>query len=441
LERETSQTTERLSALHNKLHQEAEKIRKWKTKTDLELNDKTKKLQDANQTIDCQKKSILELQFQNEKLSSKLQEEIAGQIELEQKAVATRELTGEQDREELHYSEKQRLAQFQELVVKFQELEIQHSTKYNEMKDKLQKQHERHSAVIAETTQNIHEKEKQITLLSEEKVEKDFKISALVKDLGENREHLEATKNDEAALKDKLKKSESIITSQDINLKSDDNKKLMSQTCEKDRILAQLQQEKLTLEQMLKEEEKQYILKAETFQANIMQLTNEIDAHKARIKELTDNVDMLTKELEHKEKDSDELKNKTERLLKETEELKESNEKLTCYQEDLIKCLQKENEFKTVQESSKQYIAELEQEKSLVENLQMDLKETKKKEQMLQEKIDKLENLLREGSLNQDSITSDFEEIKAEKRELQKQLEQANKEIEDMNLQIKVLLS
>ena len=40
LERETSQTTERLSALHNKLHQEAEKIRKWKTKTDLELNDK-----------------------------------------------------------------------------------------------------------------------------------------------------------------------------------------------------------------------------------------------------------------------------------------------------------------------------------------------------------------------------------------------------------------
>jgi hypothetical protein len=30
-------------------------------------------------------------------------------------------------------------------------------------------------------------------------VEKDFKISALVKDLGENREHLEATKNDEGS--------------------------------------------------------------------------------------------------------------------------------------------------------------------------------------------------------------------------------------------------
>ena len=56
----------------------------------------------------------------------------------------------------------------------------------------------------------------------------------------------------------------------------------MSETCEKDRILAQLHQEKLQLEQILKEEEKQYISKAETFQANIMQLTNEIDAHKAR---------------------------------------------------------------------------------------------------------------------------------------------------------------
>lgn len=56
----------------------------------------------------------------------------------------------------------------------------------------------------------------------------------------------------------------------------------MSQTCEKDRILAQLQEEKLKLEQVLKEEEQQYMLKTEAFQANILQLTNEIDAHKAR---------------------------------------------------------------------------------------------------------------------------------------------------------------
>ena len=57
---------------------------------------------------------------------------------------------------------------------------------------------------------------------------------------------------------------------------------LLSQACEKDRILTQLQEEKLKLEQILKEEEKQYMLKAETFQANIIQLTNEIDTHKAR---------------------------------------------------------------------------------------------------------------------------------------------------------------
>ena len=50
-ERETTQTTERLAALHNKLHQEAEKIRKWKTKTDLELNDKVFKNQIINKTL------------------------------------------------------------------------------------------------------------------------------------------------------------------------------------------------------------------------------------------------------------------------------------------------------------------------------------------------------------------------------------------------------
>ena len=56
----------------------------------------------------------------------------------------------------------------------------------------------------------------------------------------------------------------------------------MSQTYEKDGILTQLQAEKQKLEQILKEEERQYIQKTETLQANMTQLTNEIDAHKAR---------------------------------------------------------------------------------------------------------------------------------------------------------------
>ena len=34
------QTPDRLQSLHNRLHQEAEKIRKWKTSTEMDLKDK-----------------------------------------------------------------------------------------------------------------------------------------------------------------------------------------------------------------------------------------------------------------------------------------------------------------------------------------------------------------------------------------------------------------
>ncbi|KAJ7379270.1 Synaptonemal complex protein 1 [Desmophyllum pertusum] len=46
---------------------------------------KEKKLHEAVQTIDSQRKSILDLQFQNESLSSKLQEELASREEVEHK--------------------------------------------------------------------------------------------------------------------------------------------------------------------------------------------------------------------------------------------------------------------------------------------------------------------------------------------------------------------
>ncbi|XP_046845559.1 synaptonemal complex protein 1-like [Xenia sp. Carnegie-2017] len=344
----------------------------------MDLKDKTKKLIDANFTIESQRKSILELQFQNEKLSTKLQEEIAGQVELEHKATATRELSkvlkdqvlrideavvaGEQDREELRYSEKQRLEQFQELVVKFQELEIQHSTKYNEMKDKLQKQHEKHSAYMVEIVQDIQDKEKEIKVLSEEKAEKDLKISELVKDLGENREHLEATKGEEAALKDKLKKSDSIITSQDINLKSvnemltyaqNENKNLMSDILKKEEMFTKLEEENVKLQNVLHEEETKHNQASEASQERIAQLICDIDEQKSRIKEQQEKLESLTDELNRRKKDSDGFKAEEDRLVKEIEDIKESNAKLTLHQEDLIKCVRElEDEKNSLQQKN-----------------------------------------------------------------------------------------
>ena len=56
------QQKDRLTLLHSRLQQEAEKIRKWRTATELELNQKEQKLKEAQLRIDKQQKLISDIQ-------------------------------------------------------------------------------------------------------------------------------------------------------------------------------------------------------------------------------------------------------------------------------------------------------------------------------------------------------------------------------------------
>ncbi len=101
-----TQTSGRLTVLHSRLQQEAEKIRKWKNATELELGHKVclyngyigsittllyllqeKCLKEATDTIQNQQKNLTELQLQKESLVSKLQDEVANQQEIRRKYV------------------------------------------------------------------------------------------------------------------------------------------------------------------------------------------------------------------------------------------------------------------------------------------------------------------------------------------------------------------
>ena len=53
---------DRLTQLHLRLQEEAEKIRKWKTSTEMNFKQKESQLKEAFQTIDSQKKNLLDLQ-------------------------------------------------------------------------------------------------------------------------------------------------------------------------------------------------------------------------------------------------------------------------------------------------------------------------------------------------------------------------------------------
>uniref|UniRef100_A0A667WJJ8 Synaptonemal complex protein 1 n=1 Tax=Myripristis murdjan TaxID=586833 RepID=A0A667WJJ8_9TELE len=78
--------------LYSNLLDEVDKIKSWKVKVDSETVQRERKLQENKKTIETQRKAIQELQFGNESLSIKLEEQISENEDLRNKNSATRNL-------------------------------------------------------------------------------------------------------------------------------------------------------------------------------------------------------------------------------------------------------------------------------------------------------------------------------------------------------------
>lgn len=100
--------------LYTKLFDEVEKIKCWKVKIDSDTVQKERKLYENKRTIETQRKAIQELQFGNESLSIKLEEQICENEELRNRNNATRNLcnilkdTFERTAEKMHLFECER---------------------------------------------------------------------------------------------------------------------------------------------------------------------------------------------------------------------------------------------------------------------------------------------------------------------------------------------
>ena len=92
LNHENLQTTTNLNSLHCKLQEEAEKIRKWQTSSEIELKQKMARLKESEQMINQQRNQILEMQIENETLASQLQNEQLNQDKINIKLKSSREL-------------------------------------------------------------------------------------------------------------------------------------------------------------------------------------------------------------------------------------------------------------------------------------------------------------------------------------------------------------
>uniref|UniRef100_A0AAY5L1I6 Synaptonemal complex protein 1 n=1 Tax=Esox lucius TaxID=8010 RepID=A0AAY5L1I6_ESOLU len=137
------------SQLYSKLFEEVQKVKCWKVKVESEAVQKDRKLQENKRTIETQRKAIQELQFGNESLSIKLEDQISENEDLRNKNNATRNLCNvlkdafdrseekihlfESEREETHHLFMDNSESIQRMIASFESLRIQTEADRHEM--------------------------------------------------------------------------------------------------------------------------------------------------------------------------------------------------------------------------------------------------------------------------------------------------------------------
>ncbi|OWF42759.1 synaptonemal complex protein 1-like [Mizuhopecten yessoensis] len=222
------------------LHQEADKIMKWKVQTEIEIKQKEKNIHEATCTIDMLRKASLDLQLQNENLSLKLQEEIENREELLQRITSTRDicnllkdhsaktedrlLTCETERTELKYQEKEHLKQFEDLSKSFRQLQLNAEEDHNKLTNQLTVELQNKQEQEKEWKEKITTAESQLKELLSSCDDKDIEIRDIRSHLCKNEDKLYDMKNACDDLQQKLQLSEGSI--------SEHKDKLQETTCQ-----------------------------------------------------------------------------------------------------------------------------------------------------------------------------------------------------------------
>ncbi|XP_059177038.1 synaptonemal complex protein 1-like isoform X2 [Physella acuta] len=287
--------SEQMSTLHVKLHKEADKIRKWKIQTDVELKEKEKKLIEASQRIETMKKSLLELQLENERTSAMLQEEISNREEVLRRINSTREMCTllkchaarmedrlmrcETEKTELKYIGKEHMQQFEELTLKFNKLQITALEREKQLQDEVNSERKENAEKSKEIIQKLADNNKEIQMLKDN-------TEIITKELCSQNAVLEIKECKLTAMMesvDDLQKKVSCLT-EDLLSKDGALKESLSK-------ISELQKEKLTLENMI-----------ETQRLNIQSLEQSKDKMEQEMKEsqtrLEEQLSYIEKELQ-----------------------------------------------------------------------------------------------------------------------------------------------
>ncbi|GFY51228.1 uncharacterized protein TNIN_51101 [Trichonephila inaurata madagascariensis] len=167
-----------LNSVHTKLFAGVEEIQRWKTSVEMESRQKNKKVEELLQTIELQRKTILDLQLQNENISYQLSDEMQQRSFVIEKLHSTKELCSALKKHyntlEKHYeyrnkieetintADSKRLKAIETLQIEFEKVCRDHSEKIGYLND----------ALASETNKALNLKEafeQQLTISENEK--------------------------------------------------------------------------------------------------------------------------------------------------------------------------------------------------------------------------------------------------------------------------------
>ncbi|XP_029358691.1 synaptonemal complex protein 1 [Echeneis naucrates] len=308
--------------LCSKLFDEVEKIKFWKVKVDSDIALKERGLQDNKRTIETQRKAIQELQFENESLSIKLEEQISENEDLRNKNNATRNLCNilkdtfqrsaekmqlfESEREETQQLLMENSETIQKLIAGFESLRIQAEADQQETR-KMKEGLLQFEELKEKYYQEYNTKEEEVRGLQIKLKMKENELQKIVLDFNETQKHckeLQEVTNQQYELLQSSKAEEKSLLlkvhiAEQSHEKTQKNYEAIAAALEKSKEEnAQILQSRDLSLQELNAVKKQHAEMSEQIQTTIDELQNSLTLEIQRAKDLEDELMANKKELQ-----------------------------------------------------------------------------------------------------------------------------------------------
>ncbi|XP_009460719.1 PREDICTED: synaptonemal complex protein 1 [Nipponia nippon] len=431
---------ETMNELYSKLYKEAEKIKRWKLSVESELKQKERKLQENRKIIEAQRKAIQELQFENEKISLKLEDEICENKDLLKENSASRHLCNllketcthftekstkyEHEREETRQLYVELNNNVERMIMAFEELRVQAENTRLEMCFKLKEEAEKVDKFEKECKLEVSMKEKQISVLTIQSDEKDDIIRDIKTQLQESKNKIadlvEAKRHEGEMLK------ESQINQEHMRAELEEAKvSLQKMEVTQKSLEAELETAVKALVQVTGEKEaqveeckKNMALNAslrEEFETSISNLKSLLQKEQNRLEKYEDESKLLTLELRNK---SAELEEMTKLKYDKEMQLEELSETLEKVEGLLVKKKDLEATVEDLQEREKETKNVLQIREKEIHDLKVQLTSTAEKEQDYLKQLMALNTDLEQEALKNEQLTVYINKLLLEKEQI-----------------------